>query len=195
MSTGLAELDFESLVRSYGYVAIVFGTVFEGEATMLAAGAAAHRGLLQPYLVIASGMLGTFISDIFCFSVGRLSGQRLARWFPRTFERVADAFRMMDRFHNQLIVWHQFVPGLCTITPLAFGMSDIRASRFVFLNVVGNCLWTVTYTIAGFGLAAAWQVLADYISPVWLAFAVGLSLAAWIFRLPLRRKLATIWRS
>ena len=152
-------VDVDVLVGTYGYAAIVLGTVFEGEATMLAAGAAAHRGLLSAPLVLGAGMLGTFISDTCCFGAGRYCGRWLARVFPNTMARVDAVLQRVASHRDRLIVCHQFIPGMCTITPLAVGMSSISTTRFLLLNLAGNFLWTSTYTLAGYTAATAWNRL------------------------------------
>lgn len=184
-----ADFDFDTLVRTYGYIAIVLGTVFEGEATMLAAGMAARGELLRPEWVLAAGMLGTFISDMFCFFAGRMGGPWLTRWFPSAMARLDEGFRMIAKHHDALIVFHQFVPGMCTVTPLAFGMSDIQLGRFMALNIAGNLLWTATYLALGYGAAALWQRYASGASWVWFivgAFVLAL-LIHWLIRRFVRR--------
>src|SRR5471032_1206343 len=114
-----------ALVHEYGYCAVVVGTFFEGEMVMLAAGVAACAGLLSLPGVILAGMAGIFASDTFCFLLGRLAGERLKGWFPRLHARLGGIFRLIERHDEKLIVYFQFFPGLCTVTPVAFGMSQI----------------------------------------------------------------------
>jgi membrane protein DedA with SNARE-associated domain len=181
----ISDFDIDALIRTYGYFAIVLGTVFEGEATMLAAGVAARGELLSVEWVLAAGMLGTFISDMFCFCAGRWGGPRLTQWFPKTMARIDDGMRMIERHHDKLIVFHQFVPGMCTITPLAFGMSEIRVARFMVLNIIGNFLWTATYLLLGYGAAIAWLRLSrstpSWVMVVGVVIVVALAIH-WIIR-------------
>lgn len=139
-----------ALIHSYGYVAIVIGTFFEGEVMMLAAGMLAAAGMLSLGGVIVTGMAGTFASDVTCFLLGRFAGHRLGRWFPALFRQLSRAFDLMADYDQVLLVFYQFVPGLCTVTPMAYGMTRISARRFLMLDLVGNTLWTVTFASAGF---------------------------------------------
>lgn len=183
----VSDFDIDALIRTYGYFAIVLGTLFEGEATMLAAGVAARGELLRVEWVLAAGMVGTFISDMFCFCAGRWGGPWLTRWFPKTMSRIDDGMRMIARHHDKLIVFHQFVPGMCTITPLAFGMSGIRTARFMLLNIIGNFLWTATYLLLGYGAAMAWQHLSHSTSS-WVTVVIIVIVAALIIHWLIRRK-------
>ena len=47
-----------ALIAGYGYLAVFLGTLFEGETVLLAAGFAAHRGLLAWPLVVAVAFVG-----------------------------------------------------------------------------------------------------------------------------------------
>jgi membrane protein DedA with SNARE-associated domain len=138
------------LISHYGYAAIVLGTFFEGETVMLAAGAAAGAGYLNLAGIIAASMTGIFASDTVCFFMGRLVGNRLVRWFPSLHVRLAVVFRMIERHDQKLILGFQFVPGLCTVTPVAFGMTRISAGRFMALDLVGNAAWTLIFAFAGY---------------------------------------------
>ena len=138
------------LLRDYGYLAIVVGTFFEGELIMLAAGIAAAAGVLSVTGVIAAGMAGVFASDTVCFLLGRFCGAQLGRWFPRLFSRLSRVFSLIERYDHKLIIGYQFFPGLCTVTPVAYGMTRISAARFLALDAVGNAGWTLTFTCGGY---------------------------------------------
>ena len=55
----------ESFLAKYGYIAILLGTVFEGETIMIMGGFSAHRGYLRllPWVVLA-GFVGNFIQNL-----------------------------------------------------------------------------------------------------------------------------------
>ena len=174
------------------YLAIVVGTFFEGEMVMLAAGVAAGSGLLSLPLIIAAGMTGIFASDTLCFLIGRFAGSSLARWFPRAHARLDGIFRLIQRHDEKLLVFYQFVPGLCTITPVAFGMTRIPLGRFLLLDGLGNGIWTFGFACGGFVCGAAFG---HYLSalPAWevaTGYAAGLTMAGlllWQIRLRLLR--------
>ena len=54
----------ESFLAKYGYLAIILGTVFEGETIMIMGGFSAHRGYLKllPWVILA-GFVGNFIQN------------------------------------------------------------------------------------------------------------------------------------
>lgn len=145
------------LIRDYGYWAIVVGTFFEGELIMLAAGVAASAGVLSLPGVILAGMAGIFASDTFCFLLGRCAGHRLKGWFPRLYARLGVVFQMIERHDDKLVVCFQFLPGLCTVTPVAYGMSQISAVRFMSLDLLGNAFWTLVFSVGGYVFGSAFE--------------------------------------
>jgi membrane protein DedA with SNARE-associated domain len=148
-------MNVAELVRDYGYYAVIVGTFFEGELIMLAAGVAAAAGMLNLPGALAAGMFGIFCSDALCFALGRLFGPKLAGWFPKIHARLGGVFRRIEKHDEKLIVFFQFFPGLCTVTPVAFGMTKIPVRRFMLLDFAGNGLWTCSFTLAGYFLGNA----------------------------------------
>lgn len=163
-------MNAADFVRDYGYYAVVAGTFFEGELVMLAAGVAASVGILSLPLVIMTGMAGIFASDTVCFLLGRLAGTRLKRWFPRLHARLDGVFRLIARHDDKLIVYFQFFPGLCTVTPVAFGMTRMPLTRFMALDFVGNAFWTLVFSLGGYAFGTAFaQVVQDAHHWAWAA--------------------------
>lgn len=184
-------MNAASFVHDYGYYAVVAGTFFEGEMVMLAAGAAAGAGLLSLPAVIVAGMAGIFASDTFCFLLGRLAGERIKRWFPGLYGRLGGVFRLIERHEDKLIVYFQFFPGFCTVTPVAFGMTRISMARFMALDLLGNTFWTLVFSLGGYGFGAAFeQAVRDAhrwrLAGCGLLLALGLA-AWWIGRAAAKR--------
>jgi membrane protein DedA with SNARE-associated domain len=148
-------MNASDFVRDYGYLAVVVGTFFEGEMVMLAAGVAASAGILTVPGVMLSGMIGIFASDTLCFLIGRLARHRVERWFPRLYARLGGVFRLIEQHDDKLIVYFQFFPGLCTVTPVAFGMTGISTERFLALDLLGNAFWTLVFSVGGYCFGSA----------------------------------------
>jgi membrane protein DedA with SNARE-associated domain len=151
-------MSAEEIIRTYGYLAISVGTFFEGEMIMLAAGVAAAAGYLNLPGALLAGMLGIFLSDTLCFLIGRFLSARLFRWFPKLYARMENVFVLVEKHQAKLIVFFQFFPGLCTVTPIAYGMSRISLLRFMAFDFAGNVLWTFAFTLGGFFCGQAMKV-------------------------------------
>jgi membrane protein DedA with SNARE-associated domain len=143
-------VSLAGLIADYGYVALFAGTLLEGETFLILAGFAAHQGYLQLHWVITIALLGGFLGDQFYFWLGRWR----AAWVWSRFRRFSPVFdranRLMDRYHEVLIVAIRFLYGLRTVGPMAFGMGKVPAWRFAFFNALGAAIWAVVIGGAGF---------------------------------------------
>ncbi len=146
----------EELIARWGYLAIVAGTLFEGETTLLAAGAMAHRGLLSLPAVLAVAFVGGVLGDQVWFQVGRHLGQPFIDRRPGWRQRLAFVDRLLQRYGTLFVLLFRFlpVPLVRTITPVVLGSRGYPVMRFFVLNVLGAAVWTVLLTAAGWGLAA-----------------------------------------
>jgi membrane protein DedA with SNARE-associated domain len=150
-------LVIEELISRWGYYAIVVGTLFEGETTLLAAGAMAHRGLLSLPLVLAVAFFGGVLGDQIWFQIGRRFGQPFIDRRPAWRKRLAFVDRLLNRYGTMFVVLFRFlpVPLVRTITPVLLGSRGYPMWRFAAFNIAGGALWTVLLTAAGYGLGAA----------------------------------------
>lgn len=141
----------ESFLAHYGYIAILVGTVFEGETIMIMGGFSAHRGYLKllPWVVLA-GFAGNFIQNQAFFFMGRRYGNRTVEKHPDWRPRLQQVRSWLARYRSSLIVGLRFVPGFRTIGGVAIGMSDVTTGRYVVLNLIGAALWAVVIGVLGY---------------------------------------------
>ena len=66
-------LTLESIIDTYGYVAVTIGTFFEGETILVIAGFAAHQGYMKLPGVIIAAFIGTVFGDQLFFYLGPTS--------------------------------------------------------------------------------------------------------------------------
>lgn len=63
-------MDFNHLISHYGYIALVVGSLAEGETVTLLGGIAAHQGLLKFPLVVMAVAIGGMIGDQLLYFLG-----------------------------------------------------------------------------------------------------------------------------
>lgn len=153
----------ESLIAHYGYLAILVGTLLEGETILVLGGFAAHRGLLWLPGVMGAALIGSMCSDQLFFFVGRRRGgawlARKPSWQPGV-QRVR---RLLERHSTALILTFRFLYGLRNITPFALGMSAVSTARFLVLNALGAAVWSVAISLLGWFVGAAAQQMLGHI--------------------------------
>lgn len=145
-----ATRGLESLIQTYGYIVIFFGTLVEGETILVSGGFASHQGYLQLPWVILIAFLGGCSGDFLFFYLGRWHGHLILTRHPIWYARVLKVFGMLERYHTILILSMRFLYGLRMITPFALGMSRISTGRFLVLNAIGALIWAVVGGTAGY---------------------------------------------
>ncbi len=143
-------MTLQSLISSYGYLAILVGTFFEGETILVLGGVAAKLGYLQLETVMLSAAVGSFAGDQLFFWLGRWKGPALLARRPAWQAPAARVHRHLVRHQIALILGFRFLYGLRTVTPFVIGMSPVPAQRFLLLNLIGAVLWAVVIGALGF---------------------------------------------
>ncbi len=147
------------LIGTYGYLLLFFGTLLEGETVLIAAGFAAHRGLLDLPWVIFLAFLGGLAGDESYFFLGRLKGKLFLEKHPGWSSRAHKVETLLERYHTLVIVGFRFMYGLRTVTPFVIGLSAIPTKRFLVLNAIGGFVWACLVGLAGFLFGAVVETL------------------------------------
>lgn len=167
----------EGLIGSYGLLAVLLGTFFEGETILVLGGLAAHRGYLSLGSVIAVGFLGSFVGDQFYFQLGRWHGAALIAKRPAWHARVQRAQRVLERHHIAFILGFRFLYGLRTISPFAIGMSEVPIQRYLILNFLGGLVWSVAVAMLGYSVGGGAEALIGRVKEIELWLFAGVAAA------------------
>ncbi|MBF0152257.1 MAG: DedA family protein [Magnetococcales bacterium] len=181
-------MSLNELLSQYGYLAVLVGSLLEGETILVLAGFAAFQGYLSYPLVVITAFCGGTIGDQFYFYLGRFYGTPLLARFPRLAAHAGPVNRLIVRYNTALIVGVRFMYGIRIAGPIIIGMSDVNARRFLFLNILGAAIWAVIVPAVGylFGPTLHW-LLADIpryeetALVLIVAIAIAVGLARWLY--------------
>ena len=151
-------MSVSALVAEYGYGMVLLGAMAEGETVLLAAGFAAHRGLLHLPQVMLIAWLASSFADQVCFYLGRRHGPWLLARFASLQAPMERLRPWVARHPNLVVLGVRFLYGLRTAGPIALGMLGVPSWKFVLLNLLGAAVWAVLFTLLGyqFGQALQW---------------------------------------
>jgi len=155
--------DLLHLVGQYGYLAVFFGAMLEsagvplpGETVLIASGALAHKGILDPGDVLLLGILGAVTGDQIGYWVGRKGGRpfvlRWGRYVFITPERLGRAETFFDRHGGRAVFLTRFVAGLRAFGALVAGISSMPWGRFAIYDVLGGTVWATAAVLLGYFL-------------------------------------------
>lgn len=142
-------MTLTQVIAEYGYLAVLIGAALEGETVLIIAGFAAHEGYLSFPVLALIAMCGGALSDMLFFMIGRRYGSRLLERFPKLQPSARRVSLLLERYQTGLIICVRFMYGLRIAGPIAIGMSNVPASRFILLNLIGAAIWAPL--IAGIG--------------------------------------------
>jgi len=143
-------VSLDQFLASYGYWAVLAGSLLEGETILAMAGFAAQQGHLSLPYVIAIAFVGGTTGDLLFFWVGRRFGKRPLELIPGAQQRATSLMVRLDRYDALLIMGIRFMYGLRIVGPIAMGAVGIRPVRFAVFNALGAAVWAPLIAGAGF---------------------------------------------
>lgn len=132
---------FQQFLQDFGYLASFFGTFLEGETILVLVGFLAFRSYIQLDTVILTALPGSYAGDQLWYFLGRHYGRRLLARKP-CWQKLGD--KVLDRVRRHPDLWvlsFRSVYGLCTMMPVAIGLSDYPPARYLFFNDIGAIVW------------------------------------------------------
>ncbi|BBP03937.1 DedA family protein [Sulfuriferula plumbiphila] len=152
-------MDYAKLIHEYGYYAVLFGTLLEGETILVMAAIAANQGYLHLPVLMPVAVAGAIIGDQFFYYMGRRHGNMLLTRFPSLSARAAKVESLIARHHAPVIVVLRFTYGLRIVGPMMVGMSAVSPLQFTLWNSLGSVLWAALIISAGYAFGDALQWL------------------------------------
>jgi len=152
-------MTLTEFVSTYGYAAVLVGTLLEGESILLLAGFAAHQGYLSIELVLLIAFFGGTVGDQVFFWIGRRWGEPLLERFPALKARTALVGTLLRRWDAALVFAIRFMYGLRIAGPVAMGALGVSRGRFAIFNALGAAVWALVIGGAGYLLGQSLEVL------------------------------------
>ncbi|HXG66647.1 MAG TPA: DedA family protein [Blastocatellia bacterium] len=148
----------EELLRKYGLWAVFFGTMIEGDLTLLLAGVLARAGLFTFEEALMVGTAGGFVGDSLTYFIGARfrNKARSLGFFLRAQPRIE---KLMRRFGILSVFIVKFVYGLRTTSAIFWGLAHFGYPRFAVLTLLSCAAWVGVLTGLGFTFATGIESL------------------------------------
>jgi membrane protein DedA with SNARE-associated domain len=168
-------VQLEALIARYGLAAILLGSAFEGDFTLILAGVAAHLGYFPFPLALAAGAIGSFIGDLAWYTLGRVRGPRFraGRLYRRMGHRIE---RLAARLGPAELIASRFVYGTKAASMVFWGLHGMRAARFILVDGVGCLLGALVFTGLGYLVSGSATILLGRVRRVQLWLLGGLAI-------------------
>ncbi len=148
----------EEIIRQYGLWAVFFGTMIEGDLTLLFAGVLAKTGLFSFRDAFLVGTAGGFVGDSITYWIGsRFRGKAQSLKF---FVRAKPRIEMLMRHFGVLSVFIvKYVYGLRTASAMFWGLAHFGRVRFLVLTLLSCAAWVGILAGIGFTFATGIEKL------------------------------------
>jgi membrane protein DedA with SNARE-associated domain len=140
------------LLQRYGLWAVFFGTMIEGDLTLLFAGVLARAGVFSFEEALLVGTCGGFVGDSLSYLIGaRFRGRaRSLRFFMRARPRIE---KLMRKFGVLSVFIVKYVYGLRTASAIFWGLAHFGFVKFAMLTLASCVVWVGVLGAIGFTFA------------------------------------------
>ncbi|HEV8455129.1 MAG TPA: DedA family protein [Gemmatimonadales bacterium] len=157
----------QQLLIQHGLLAILIGSAFEGDFTLLLAGVVAHLGIFPFPLAVGAGAVGSLVGDSLWYGFGRLRGPKFRE--GKLYRRVGPT---VDRLARRLGPWEllaaRFVYGTKAASMLFWGLHGLSVPRFLLIDALGCIIGSFVFTGAGYLVSGSATVLLGRVKRVQL---------------------------
>ncbi|HNS77920.1 MAG: DedA family protein [Syntrophorhabdus sp.] len=140
----------EEYIARYGYIAIVIGTFFEGETTVLLGGIFSKLHYMKLDYVMVWAFLGTFAGDCTFFLLGRVFGRNIIDRHDFLRSKLPLANGIMRRYGYFIIFLVRFFVGVRGVILLLLGCTDIKKRIFFLYSASSSALWSIVASAIGY---------------------------------------------
>ena len=160
--------------------AVFFGTMIEGDLTLLFAGVLARAGLFTFEEAFAVGLAGGFIGDSLSYLLGARFRGRVGSlgFFVRAQPRID---KLMKRFGVLSVFIVKYVYGLRTATPVCWGLAQFGYIKFAALTLASCAAWVGVLVGLGFTFATGVEKLIGDLYRVQIILLVAVIVVATVY--------------
>jgi membrane protein DedA with SNARE-associated domain len=159
----------QQLLIQHGLIAVLIGSAFEGDFTLILAGVVAHLGIFEFWLAVAAGAVGSFVGDSAWYALGRLRGPRFRE--GKLYQRVGHRIeRLAQRMGPWELVAARFVYGTKAASMVFWGLNGLSLPRFLLIDALGCALGALVFGSLGYLLSGSATALMGHVKrfELWL---------------------------
>lgn len=168
------------LLQRYGLWAVFFGTMIEGDLTLLFSGVLARAGLFTFEEAFVVGTAGGFVGDTLSYMIGARFRGRARTWhfFTRARPRVE---KLMRRFGVLSVFIVKYVYGLRTTSAIFWGLAHFGFLKFALLTLASCAVWVGVLGGLGFTFATGVEKLIGDLKRLQIILLVAVIIIATVY--------------
>ena len=150
---------------------------------LLAAGALAAGGGLNPGLAILVAVVACVLADYLWYRAGTFRKDAVSRYLRRHPDSaiLRSAERLVKRYGSRTLLFAKFVPGLSLAAPPLTGLYGVTSTSFLTFDGLGALIWIGSFTGVGYFFGSEVDIAALASSPIVVWF-ISLAIASVILK-------------
>ncbi len=153
---------------------MMVGFFFPGDTLLFSAGILAASGTLPLYATIAVITAAAIIGDNVGYQIGKHFGPKLFKKDSLVFrhEYIMRAEKYFEKYGSKTMLVAHFIPVVRSFAPVAAGAAGMDRRQFVLYDTIGDILWAVGVTLAGYFIGSKIPGIEHYIEPILIGIVV-----------------------
>ncbi|MFL6216802.1 MAG: DedA family protein [Blastocatellia bacterium] len=168
------------LLKEYGLWAVFFGTMVEGDLTLLLAGVLARTGAFTFSEALLVGTAGGFVGDSLSYLIGARFRHR-ARNLKVFLKARARIEKLMSRFGVLSVFIVKYVYGLRTASAIFWGLAQFGYLKFAALTLASCGVWVGLLAGLGFSFATGIEKLIGDLHRIQIILLIALIVIATVY--------------
>ena len=178
--TSIPEIISDSVKNNpnIAYLVICFAMFLENiippipsEIIMPLGGFFVYQGILNFYVLVIFGLIGTVLGALPWYYLGRfINEKKLANFVenkgkflgitPQDFNKSKLWF---DKYGVSLVFWGRLIPGIRTLISVPAGIELMPLKKFILWTTLGSLIWVVLLSLSGYVFGDNYRVIEVYV--------------------------------
>ncbi len=143
--------DIDTILATYGFIAIIIGVMIEGKSIIFIAGILVHHGSITFFDAVLASLIGAVLSNQGFYYFGRFYLEKfgLTKYKKKYMEKIIKIARWFKRNPFLVIALIPCIPGLRIITPIMIGSLRYSRIKFFIYDVVALIITSLILVTLG----------------------------------------------
>ena len=178
--TSIPDIISESVKTNpnIAYLVICFSMFLENiippipsEIIMPLGGFFVYKGILNFYILVFFGLLGTVLGALPWYYLGKLLNEKkLAKFVENkgkflgiSSKELTKSKLWFDKYGVSLVFWGRLIPGVRTLISVPAGIELMPLNKFLIWTSLGSLIWVIALSLAGYIFGENYEIISSYI--------------------------------
>ena len=130
-----------------------------------------YQGVLNFYILVVFGVIGTVLGALPWYYLGRfLNEKKLAnivetkgKFLGITAKDLNKSKLWFDKYGVSLVFWGRLIPGIRTLISVPAGIELMPTNKFLIWTSLGSLIWVIFLTFSGYIFGENYKVIESYV--------------------------------